>query len=151
MNIQQRSVEDRKMLKILETAKPSRRCVLPVYNGVHIFTAVRKYIYIREKRDENTWLLNILICGQAVPNVSYTLTFHHCHVRVRGVCDEDMDLRYGSFCSYDIRLFVELCVRNFTKGEIVVEFTKQNGFLYSLNFIATIKCRVEEWRAIMGC
>jgi hypothetical protein len=151
------------MLKILgKIKKPSRRRqALHVYNGVHIFYNVRKYIYIQEKRDENTWLLNVLLCGYHT--VVYILTFHHCHCSVRGVTkdggdgagyednDADMDIRYGTFCTYDIRTYVALCVRNFTKGETIVEFTKRNGFLYSLNFITAIKCRVEEWRAIMGC
>ena len=62
-------VRDKKMLRILgcETF-PLRLQTVPftttigtqnVYNGRHIYSGVKRYVYVHEKTDDNTWLINI--------------------------------------------------------------------------------------------
>ena len=116
-----------------------------VYNGVHIYTGVRKYIYIHEKADGDTWLINVFGCDE---ETLYTLKFYHCHCCVR-LHTRINNGRSPNFDGYNLKLFVDNCVGKFTKAETVIAFTAENGFLYSLSFIDELKCRVRQWRAIM--
>ena len=138
--------EDEKMLKILACGNLMglQTGCKNVYNGVHIYTDVKKYICLYEKDDDDTWLINIF---DLYKSNLYTLKFHRCHCFVRSQYFDDG--RYN-FDGYELKLFVEDCVRKFTRAETVVAYTAENGFLYSLRFIDELKCRIRLWRAIMG-
>jgi CTP:phosphocholine cytidylyltransferase-like protein len=137
--------EDEKMLKILACKKLMglQTGCKNVYNGVDIYTDVKKYIYIYEKAGD-TWLINVFGCDK---ETLYTLKFYHCRCCVR-IHTRINDGRYN-FEGYALKLFVEDCVGKFIKAETVIAFTAENGFLYSLSFIDELKCRVRQWRAIM--
>jgi hypothetical protein len=143
--------EDKKMIKILACKKLRlHTSVQNVYNGIHIYNGVKKYIYIHEKVvGGDTWLINVLGCDVFghVKETLYTLDFYHCHCCVRG---PDFGPNYRPhFERYDLKLFVNNCMLKFRKAETVIAFTAENGFLYSLSFINELKCRVSQWRAIM--